>query len=90
MIFAVLFPNTPPATRAARKIQPEREKLAIGVYRAPTLQPFESLVPNPINRPPIANKITSLKVIFNSDLNVALNVPANNRQIIVPNTIPVF
>ena len=50
----MIFPTTPPITKTTRKIHPDSEKFAIGVYKAPTLHPLESLVPNPIAKPPIA------------------------------------
>ena len=50
----MIFPTTPPVTMTIKKIHPDNEKFAIGVYRAPTLHPLESLVPNPIAKPPIA------------------------------------
>lgn len=86
----MMFPPIPPKTRNIRYIQPDNEKCAIGVYKAPTLQPFDSLVPKPMQRPPAMYIRACLKFMDSPALKVSVKIPIVSKPVSAPNIIPKF
>ena len=90
ILLLILQLRMPPATIKTKNIHPDSERLAIGLYNAPTLHPFARRVPNPMQMPPNANTAASFFLMRSPDLNACTNCPAVSKYMKAPTRMPKF